>query len=89
MEYLTAEAIVQQAEEKARTNSNLAIRRQINKMFRLQDDSSLWPINGRFNVTERAIRKARWFESQTDIMGPLEYALFLEEEMSRIVNQEN
>lgn len=89
MACLTAQRIAELAEEKARTDSNLAIRRQVNKMFRLQDDSSLWPINGRFNVTERAIRKARWFESQTDIMGPLEYALFLEEEMSRIVNQEN
>lgn len=88
-EILTAEQICKDAEEKARMDSNLAIRRQINKLFREQDDSSLWPINGRFNVTERAIRKARWFESQTDVMGPLEYALFLEQETSNIVNKEN
>ena len=87
MEYLTAEQICKEAEEKACTDSNLAIRRQINKMYRLQDDSSLYPINGRFNVTERAIRKVCKLERQTDIMGSLEYALSLEQEMSDIVNQ--
>jgi hypothetical protein len=86
---LTAQSIAEQAEEKARTDSNLAIRRQINKIFRLQDDSSLYPIHGRFNATERAIRKVCKLERQTDVMGPLEYALALEQEISDIVNQEN
>jgi hypothetical protein len=62
-------------------------RKVINKLFRLQDDSHLWPVSGRFNVTERAIRKARWFERESGCMlDDLEYALFIESECSRIVN---
>lgn len=87
-EYLTAEEIVRQAEQNARTDSNLAIRRQINKLFRSQDDSKLFPIFDRFNVTERAIRKACKLESVSDIMSPYEYALYLEDKMCSIVNQE-
>lgn len=87
-EYLTAEQIVERAEQEAKTDTNLAIRRQVNKMFREQDDSHLYPVLGAFNVTERAIRKARKLESMSDVMSPLEYALFLEQEMSTIVNQE-
>jgi len=85
--YLTAEQIWKAANE--RTDTALAERRAINKAFRAQDDSGLWPINGRCNVTERAIRKARWFEHETGVaMDGFEYALFLEDEMGRIVNDE-
>ena len=31
--------------------------RQINRLFRQHDTSMLWPICGRFNATERAIRR--------------------------------
>jgi hypothetical protein len=55
-------------------------------LFRKQDDSNLWPICGRFGVVERAIRHARKFESQSDAMSSLEYALFLEVDEGRIVN---
>ena len=82
-EILTAEAIWKRAQS-ARTP--LGERRIINRLFRLQDDSHLWPVNGRFNVTERAVRRARAFERQADCMSPLEYAYFIETECSRIVN---
>ena len=81
---LTAEQIVKMAEEKSDTYNG--IRREINRLFRKQDDSHLWPISGKFNVTERAIRSARNFESYNGIMSPLEYAYFLEQETSDIVN---
>lgn len=59
----------------------------INKMFRAQDDSHLWPVSGRFNATERAIRRLQ--NQQRDglvINDGLEYALALESEISSIVN---
>ena len=31
----------------------------INAVFGAQDDSHLWPVDGKFNATERAIRKVR------------------------------
>lgn len=79
---LTAEQIVAQSE----TNTSLGTRRKINKLFRLQDDSHLWPVCNKFNVTERAIRKANKFEKTNGTMSPLEYALFIEDVSSRIVN---
>ncbi len=33
-------------------------KRTINKAFRDKDDSHLWPIEGAFNATDRAIRQA-------------------------------
>jgi len=82
---LTAEQIVSQSE----TDTNLGTRKNINKLFRQQDDSHLWPVSGKFNVTERAIRRANKMERANGTMSPLEYALFLEEETSRIVNDSN
>jgi uncharacterized protein (DUF1684 family) len=38
---------------------NRAAIREVNKRLRKQDTSTAWPINGRFNVTERAIRRVR------------------------------
>ena len=62
-------------------------KRQINKYYRNNDESHKFPINGKFNVTERAIRKVRRFckEFGIDIQG-YEYALSVELEISRIVN---
>jgi hypothetical protein len=80
----TAQQIHAEAEKKS---DNLVGQRiLINRMFRAQDDSDKWPINGKFNVTDRAIRHARKFERDSDVMSPLEYALFLEQDMSTIVN---
>ena len=81
---LTAEQIFEKAEK--RSDTALGQRRIINKLFRRQDDSNLWPIRGKFDVTERAIRRARKFESQSDVMSPLEYAMFLESDTISIVN---
>jgi hypothetical protein len=83
-EILTAEQIFAKAEKKSDTA--LGQRVLINRMFRAQDDSDKWPIRDRFNVTERAIRHARKFERDSDVMSPLEYAMFLEQDTSTIVN---
>jgi hypothetical protein len=60
---------------------------EINRLFRKQDESHLWPIRGRFNVTNRAIKKAQKFcnEINEDLHG-FEYADLLDSIMSEIVN---
>jgi hypothetical protein len=59
----------------------------INKLFYQQDDSELWPIRGRFNVTRRAIGRAMTFIGQTgEGESGLEYALLLDQIMGEIVN---
>ena len=79
MEYLTAEKIA----ELTNDLDGIANIRAINKLYREQDESSLWPINGAFNATERAIRRVR--KMGYAIYG-LEYAYALDYEMSAIVN---
>ena len=64
---------------------NEVSKRKINRFFRLMDDSNLWPICGKFNATERAIRRIR---KNFPGMEGLEYYLTLESEISRIVNAE-
>lgn len=60
---------------------------QINAHYRLYDESRLWPISGKFNATERAIRRLRKLRREgLEINGGAEYALALENEISRIVN---
>ena len=62
-------------------------KRAINKYHRSIDDSKLWPICGKFNATERAIRQARRFQAQTGtLIEGLEYWLAVESELSNIVN---
>lgn len=61
--------------------------RQINKYFRKHDDSHLFPIRGRFNATERAIRRLRKYRREGMEINPgYEYYLSLEREISEIVN---
>lgn len=60
--------------------------RQINAHFRKIDDSKLWPICGRFNATERAIRRVRKFRREYGNLSPYEYYQSIENEISRIVN---
>ena len=60
-------------------------KKKINNFFRLKDDSNLYPIFGRFNATERAIRRIR--RNFPGLEG-LEYYLTLENEISNIVNSE-
>lgn len=57
--------------------------RQINRHFRAIDESHLWPIRGTFNVTERAIRQARAFDT-----AGAEYAALLDYLIGLIVNDE-
>lgn len=73
--------------ERAERYTGRANRAAINKAFRAADESHLWPINNRFDATERAIRAVQRFmrESGVDLTG-LEYAYALEAELSRIVN---
>lgn len=63
--------------------------RQINRLFRQHDQSNLWPICGRFNATERAIRRLRKnVLPHMGATGGIEYAHMLEQEISRIVNEQ-
>lgn len=76
---LTAEQISKQTDHL----DGLANIRAINKIYRSQDESHLYPINGKFNATERAIRRVR--KMGLALYG-LEYCYALDGEISRIVN---
>ena len=83
MTHLTAEQIARRAED---YNGAFAVA-VMNRLFRRQDESHLFPIRGRFNATERAIRRIR--DARRDglvIDDGLEYAYALDAEISRIVN---
>lgn len=56
--------------------------RQINKLFRANDESHLWPVSGAFNVTDRAIRRLR----RAGLEYFDDYASALDAEISLIVN---
>ena len=62
--------------------------RQINKLFRANDESYKFPICGKFNATERAIRRLRKYSRQGAYIpnGGSEYAYALDSEISEIVN---
>lgn len=62
--------------------------RAINKLYREDDQSNLWPILGKFNATERAIRQARKFQQQAGAVYGLEYCYLLDSLISQIVNSE-
>ena len=63
--------------------------RQINRYFRENDESNKFPICGKFNVTERAIRKIRRLRREgLCVEEGLEYYLTLEREIGEIVNDE-
>ena len=63
--------------------------RQINRLFRQNDESEKWPIQGRFNATERAIlRISRNILPQIGPTAGIEYAMMLDQEISRIVNSQ-
>jgi hypothetical protein len=85
MRYLTPEQIAEKAEPyNGRRNTA-----EINRLFRAQDDSHLFPVNNRFDATERAIQRVR---KRNRLCGyhsmGLEYAYALDSELSRIVNKE-
>ena len=83
MEHLTAEQITKQTDHL----EGVANIRAINKLYRAQDTSNLWPIEGRFNVTERAIKIARKHRTLWIVQGP-EYCYLLESIFSEIINAE-
>lgn len=58
----------------------------INKLFRDQDESHKWPVNGKFNATDKAIRKVRQYRGY--YRDGLEYALILDRWISSTVNGE-
>ena len=59
----------------------------INALFRRQDESHLYPIRGRCDATERAIRRLRRLAREGLALEPgLEYALALDAEIGAIVN---
>ena len=61
--------------------------RQINRYFREHDESRKYPICGRFNATERAIRRVRRLRREgLEVYPGLEYYLTLEREITEIVN---
>jgi hypothetical protein len=61
----------------------------LNRAMRAEDQSDQWPISGRFNVTDRAIRRVtrseHWREYAGEY-GPLEYVLAVYDEIGNIVN---
>lgn len=62
-------------------------RKEVNEMFYKQDDSHLWPIRGRFNVTKRAIGRIRRAERDgLQLDDLLAYALTIEQVTTEIVN---
>jgi len=62
---------------------------RINNFFRRQDESGLPPIWGKFNATERAIRRLRRKRAAGLICETqLEYAEALDYELSNIVNSQ-
>lgn len=62
---------------------------EINRLFRRQDESHKWPVRNKFDATERAIRRVRKWRHEGGYPNiGLEYALALDSELSRIVNDE-
>lgn len=63
--------------------------RAINREMRQRDDSHLWPILGKFSVTERAIRQARYIRRKgSECYDATEYRALLDNLESAIVNDE-
>lgn len=84
MRYKTAEEIAKENEHLSGVKS----REAINRAFLLQDDSRLWPINGRFNATKRAIRNVMRIYNQTNDyeLDGIDYSMAIEYHLSVVVN---
>lgn len=78
---MNLEKLARQA-EKLNGKAHIAF---INNAFRAEDESHKWPINGKFDATERAIRRLR--RIGYDMQG-LEYCYALDAEITRIVVKE-
>lgn len=77
---------VEQIADETDGKEGLSNIRAINKIYRAQDESCLWPVNNRFNATERAIRRVRAFTRSSGAIYGLEYCYALENELSSIIN---
>lgn len=74
--------------EMSESEINELTKRQINALLRKEDDSHIWPICGRFNATERAIRKLKRLEKEgLEVNKGLEYYLTLNDIISQIINK--
>lgn len=62
--------------------------RQLNAEFRKQDESHLYPIHNKFDVTERAIRRVRKMAQSCGPFYGSEYVAVMEDEITNIVNDE-
>jgi hypothetical protein len=61
-----------------------------NKELRAKDESYKWPINGRFNATERAIKYIRKLVQDGMVIDSIdEYKGLVEMRISDIVNDSN
>lgn len=65
--------------------SSPAIIRRANRSARLADQSHLWPVNSRFNVTERAIRRLKNARRHCNAAFD-NYPAALDAEISHLVN---
>ena len=85
MDYLTAETIASLTDD-LEGQANI---RAINKLYREEDESHLYPILNRFNVTDRAIRKiSREYMRHNGPVYGLEYCYMIERMISDIVNSQ-
>mgnify|MGYP001462520753 CR=1 FL=1 len=84
-EILTAEKIATLCDN-LEGRANIAA---INDLYRRQDESNLWPISGKFNCTERAIRQARKFQAASGAVYGYEYSMLIDQLISDIVNSPN
>jgi hypothetical protein len=60
--------------------------KRVNNYYRQRDESHLYPVRGKFNVTERAIRRIRKLKRDGECLDGLEYIYALSAEISKIVN---
>jgi hypothetical protein len=61
--------------------------RKINDTFRAMDESHLWPVNNKFNATERAIRRVRDLRRRGICIDDYyDYILTLDSVIDRVVN---
>lgn len=60
----------------------------INKLFLIFDESHKYPVNGKFNVAQRAICRVAKIETITGSSYGLEYATALNTEIANIVNSQ-
>ena len=79
---LTAEKIAEKA-DKFNGRANIT---EINRLYRVQDESHLYPINNEFNVTERAIRRLRSQLKDYGAIYGLEYSYALDRLICAYVN---